>query len=180
MVDIQTVSIAVASASIVVAAVYYVLQLRHQTRMRDMEIGRMVASELNSEQGAQRYSIMMNMEWKDYDDFMEKYSSHSNPEIFSKWISQFMAWDTLGFFIKHKVVKTELLYELGGWIAIRVWEKYKDIIQHMRDESSARTLRGQDFQSNAEFFVQEMLRIKMKRDASFKDTLKPHRETSER
>ena len=179
MVDVQTVSITVASASIVIAVIYYVFELRHQTKMKDMEIGRMVAQDLNSEQGAQRYSIMMNMEWKDYDDFMEKYSSRSNPEIFSKWIAQFMAWDTLGFFIKHKVVKTELLYELGGWIAIRVWEKYKDIIQHMREESSAHALRGEDFWSNAEFFVQEMQRTKMKRDARFKDTQKTQKESSE-
>jgi len=179
MVDTYEISAVMAAVGVLVGVAYYILDMRHQTKMRDMELGRMVAQDLNSEQGARRYSIMMNMQWKDYDDFMQKYSSQSNPEIFSKWISQFMAWDTLGFFIKHKVVKTELLYELGGWIAIRVWEKYKDIIQHMREESSTHALRGQDFWSNAELFVQEMQRIKMKRDARFKDTQKTLKQTSE-
>jgi len=34
MVDIQTVSIVIASAGVFVAAIYYILQIRHQTRKR--------------------------------------------------------------------------------------------------------------------------------------------------
>jgi hypothetical protein len=34
MVDIQTVSIAIASAGVFLAAIYYILQIRHQTRIR--------------------------------------------------------------------------------------------------------------------------------------------------
>jgi len=34
MVDIQTVSIAIASAGVFAAAVYYILQLKHQTKIR--------------------------------------------------------------------------------------------------------------------------------------------------
>jgi hypothetical protein len=38
VIDIQTVSIAVASASIVVAVVYYILQLRHQSKVRQTDL----------------------------------------------------------------------------------------------------------------------------------------------
>lgn len=48
----------------------------------------------------------MTLEWKDYDDFMEKYG-YSNPEMFGKWVSQFFIWETQGILIKIKVVKAE-------------------------------------------------------------------------
>ena len=38
MVDIQTVSIAIASASVVAGVVYYALQLRHQDKMRHLDL----------------------------------------------------------------------------------------------------------------------------------------------
>jgi hypothetical protein len=37
MVDIQTVSIAIASASVVAGIVYYAFQVRHQTRLRETD-----------------------------------------------------------------------------------------------------------------------------------------------
>ena len=38
MVDIQTVSITIASASVVAGVVYYALQLKHQSRIRQTEL----------------------------------------------------------------------------------------------------------------------------------------------
>jgi len=78
VVDIQTVSIAIASAGVLVAAIYYMLTLRYNVMARRMELCRLVTSDLGSEQGCQRYATMMNMEWKDYEDFREKYG-YSNP-----------------------------------------------------------------------------------------------------
>jgi len=38
MVDIQTLSIAIASTSVVAGVVYYVLQIRHQTKLRQTDL----------------------------------------------------------------------------------------------------------------------------------------------
>jgi len=37
-VDIQTISIAIASTGVFLAAIYYIFQIRHQTRIRQTEI----------------------------------------------------------------------------------------------------------------------------------------------
>jgi len=172
MVDIQTVSIAIASASVFLAAIYYIFQLRYNMKAREMEICRLNTLDYASEQGMRRYATVMIMEWKDYEDFMEKYG-YSNPEMFGKWTSQFLTWETLGTLVKNKVVRAERLYDLGAYGAIRGWEKFKDIIQSRRGVAW-----GQDYMSNAEFFAQEMLRVKTKRDAGFKDKLKTLLNTS--
>jgi hypothetical protein len=162
MVDVTEISAVVAAVGVLVGVAYYILDLRHNTKAKEMELSRMIISDFNSEQGAQRWATIMNLEWKDYDDFMKKYSSRSNPEMFSTWASQFAAWDNIGFLIKRKVVKAETLYELGAWAAIQAWEKYKDIVQHLRDEQA-----HQDSWRNVEFLAQEMLRIKTKREQEF-------------
>jgi hypothetical protein len=48
VVDIQTVSIAVASASVTVAAIYYVWQIRHQTKIRKTDAFWRVYQSFNS------------------------------------------------------------------------------------------------------------------------------------
>jgi hypothetical protein len=60
------------------------------------------------------------------------------------------------------VVKAETLYELGAWAVIQTWEKYKDIVQHLRDKQA-----HHDAWRNVEFLAQEMLRIKIKREQEF-------------
>jgi len=171
MVGIVEISAMVAAAGMLVGVVYYILDIRYSMRAREMEMCRLVTSDFNSEQGIQRYATMMNMEWKDYEDFMEKYT-YSHPEMMGKWVSQFMAWDNMGFLIKSKVVTAEEQYYMGGFGAIMGWEKFKDIIQRRRDVAW-----GRDWLSNAEFFAQEMLKIKIRNDPSFKDKLETYKKT---
>jgi len=169
--EIQFAYYMLAATGVLVAAIYYIISLRYNMKARETEICRLATSDFHSEQGMQRYATVMTLEWKDYEDFMEKYG-YSNPEMFSKWTSQFFIWEAQGVLLKNKVVKAEKLYALGGYSAIRAWEKYKDIIQSRRDVAW-----GQDFWINAEFFAQEMLKIKTRNDASFKDKLETYRRT---
>ena len=56
--------------------------------------------------------------------------------------------------------------------SIRVWEKFKDIIQSRRDAAW-----GLDYMINFEYVAEEMLKIKTKHDTSFKDKLETYRRT---
>ena len=165
MVDITEISAVVAAAGIVVGVIYYILDLRHNAKAREMEICRLVVSDYDSEQAINRWATMMNMQWKDDKDFIEKYGQ-SNPEMLGKWSSWFFAWEMMGILLKNKVVRAEEMHDMGGYSAIYAWEKFNDIIQGLRD-----TMWGQDFWSNSEFFAQEMLKIKMKKELGFKDML---------
>jgi hypothetical protein len=170
VVGITEISSFVAAAGVLVAAIYYIINLRHNMKAREMEICRLVSSDYTSEQSIQRWATMMNMEWKDFKDFMKRYS-RLNPEMFSKWTAQFFAWEMMGILLKNKVVRAEEMHDLGGYSAINGWEKFKSVIQSLRDVAW-----GQDL-SNAEWFVQEMLKVKMKKDASSKDKMETYKKT---
>jgi len=74
--------------------------------------------------------------------------------------------ETLGILSKSGVIDIEKIYALGSYGSIRIWEKFKDVIQGRRDITW-----GQDYMINAEYIANEMLKIKMRHDASFKEKL---------
>jgi hypothetical protein len=156
--EIQFAYYMLAATGVLVGAIYYILSLRYNMKVREMEICRVSASDYASDQGMQRYAIMMTMEWKDYEDFVEKYG-YSHPEMFGKWASQFFMWEALGTLLKRKIIKAETIYVLGGYGAIAAWKKYKDIVQRERGRSVV------DYLSNAEFFAQEMLKVRTRNEA---------------
>ncbi|MCX6654174.1 MAG: hypothetical protein NTY03_03525, partial [Candidatus Bathyarchaeota archaeon] len=95
-----------------------------------------------------------------------------NPEIYSKWTSQLFMLETMGVLIKSGVAPAETLYYLGAYGVIRLWEKYKDIIQGRRDAAF-----GPDFMINVEYLADEMMKIKLRHDANFRDKLEVYNRT---
>jgi len=169
MVDITEISAVVAAAGVLIGVVYYIISLRYDMKTRETEISRMFTSEYVSDQGLQRYATVMTLEWKDHDDFMKKYG-YSNPEMFGKWVSQFFAYESMGSLLRNKVIKAETIYTMGGYGAIWAWDKYKDIIRSRREVAW-----GRDYMKDFEFFAQEMLKMKTRNDASFKDKLEAYK-----
>ena len=169
--DVQTIGVLVTAASVTVAAIYYMFTLRINMKAREMEICRLAMVDMSSQPGLHRYATVMTLEWKDYEDFMQRYG-YSNPEIYSKWCSQLFMLETMGVLVKSGVTPAETLYYLGGYGVLRLWEKYRDIIQGRRDAAF-----GQDFMINFEYFAGEMMKIKMRHDASFKEKLEAYNRT---
>jgi len=73
MIDIQTVSIVIASASVVAGVVYYSLQLRHQTKSRKTDAFWRVHQSFNSKEFLEATFKVWNLQFEDYDDFLKKY-----------------------------------------------------------------------------------------------------------
>ena len=73
MVDISTVSIVIASSGVLVAAIYYVLQIRHQTKLRQMDLVMRLDSAFTSKELTEAGLMVGWGEYKDYNDLVEKY-----------------------------------------------------------------------------------------------------------
>jgi len=59
------------SAGILVAAIYYVLELRHQARMRQTDLVMRLYSTLGSTEFQKAWQRFMTTEYNNYDDFVE-------------------------------------------------------------------------------------------------------------
>jgi len=69
MVDIPSVSIVIASAGVLVVAIYYVLQIRRQTKLRQTDMVIRLYATFGSTEFQKAYQKVASLEFEDYADF---------------------------------------------------------------------------------------------------------------
>lgn len=170
MVDIQTAYYMVAATGVLIAAAYYIANIRATQRnlkltleTRKLQLLTSFSQRLFDYEGSKRYVELMNMNWRDWDDYEKKYGSDFNLDNAANRTSTFLAYDLLGSLLREKVVDAETLYNLNSHFAIFLWFKFDGLIDYLRKEYF-----GDDFLQDFEFLAQEMLKIKLKRDPTFK------------
>lgn len=130
MVDVQTISIAIASSGILVAAVYYVLQLRHQSRMRQTDqVMRLYATFASIE--FQKASLkMMGVEFEDYTDYVKKYGA--DIEVRTALNSVGLFFEGVGVLTERKLISMDLVDDLFSTDILQAWEKIKPVAEGVR------------------------------------------------
>ena len=125
MVDIQTVSIAIASAGVFAASIYYILQIRHQNRMRQTDLVMKLYSQFSSLEFQKVWYEVLKREAKDYYDYEKKYgfAEYSIIDIF---------FEGIGILLKRKLIGIELVDDMFTTPVKWTWEKMKDITLELR------------------------------------------------
>ena len=145
MVDFQTVSIAIASASVVAGVVYYSLLLRNQNRQMELQ------NKIRQADLAIRINLWLNMsgveftqmnmrfsaiEFKDYEDFVKKYGpliGSDSPESVSFHVtSNYFA--AVGVLLKRKLIDIDIVGDLWGEYAIYAWNRREPLIRGFRKQ----------------------------------------------
>jgi hypothetical protein len=137
---LQTVSIAIASAGVFVAAVYYVLQIRHQDRMRHLDLFMRFYSIWGSEDINKAHRRLNVIKVADYDSFVKKHgpmpgSEEAEPSQIWSDIDR-IGWffNVMGFLVKEKTVHIKLVDELLGYWVIKAWEIMKLLVYGWRKQ----------------------------------------------
>jgi hypothetical protein len=133
MVDIQilqTVSIAVASAGILVAAIYYVFQLRHQAKIRQTDLVMRLYATFGSTEFQKAYLKMMGVESEDYADYVKKYGA--DIEVRTALNSVGMFFEGIGVLAKRKLISMDLVDDLFSTNILQAWEKIKPVAEGVR------------------------------------------------
>ncbi|MCX6655559.1 MAG: hypothetical protein NTY03_10640 [Candidatus Bathyarchaeota archaeon] len=122
-----------------------------------------ITNQLLSEEGERRYYELLNMEWKDYDDFEKKYGSDYNLDNAAKRMNVWKIYNTIGTLVREKLIELEVIYSIDDVNSCFLWSKFKDVITENRKRYG-----GKDIFSDFEFLNNELLRIKLSRDPSYK------------
>jgi len=142
MVDIQTVSIMLASASVIAGVVYYSLQIRHQNlqiqqqnKLRQTDLIMRLYSVFISKEFEEAWYKVSGLEFRDYDDFVGKYGSiFSETPINVAFAMVTMFFDGMGVLLHRKLADFDLIYDLfRGGITV-TWEKVKPVIEGYRKQ----------------------------------------------
>ncbi len=119
MVDIQTVSIAIASASVVAGVIYYTLQIRHQNKMRQTDLVMKLYSQFNNLEFQKVWEEVLNRQGKDYDDYHNKYGMAEVTAVG-------MFFEGIGILLKRKLIDLELVDDMFTTPIKWTWEKIKE------------------------------------------------------
>ena len=133
MVDIQTVSIVIASAGVFVAAIYYIFQIRHQTRMRQTDVLMRLYQDWGREDLQKACETVVELKFSDYDDYVKKYGTSGS--VVTDWFRVAWFFNGIGVLLQSKLADIALVDKLFGYMVISLWEKLKPVIEGMKKQS---------------------------------------------
>jgi hypothetical protein len=155
MVDVQTVSIAIASASVVAGVVYYIFQIRHQGKTRQMDMIMRLYSYYCSEEFSRASGRYLATEFKDLGDFQEKYGIVGENPVTTAYYIVSTFFEGVGALLKKKLADPELLYDL--FMVKAYWKKVEPIIEDLRQYFEEPKL-----YENFEYLYNEMKKMEQK------------------
>jgi hypothetical protein len=125
MVDIQTVSIAIASASVVAGVIYYAFQIRHQAKLRKTDLLVRLCSIWQGKDWLEAWDKVDSLET---DDLIKMRAEHRMVEI----NQVYSFFDEIGILLQMRLVDINLVEKLLHGHIIRTWEKLKPALEYGR------------------------------------------------
>jgi hypothetical protein len=129
--EIQTVSIAVASAGVFIAAIYYTLQIRHQAKQRQTDMVMRLYATFGSTDFQKAYQKVANIEFENFADFRKKYVA--DIEVRATIYSVVIFFEGIGVLVKRKLINMDLVDDLFTNPISQTWEKVAPIVKGMRE-----------------------------------------------
>jgi hypothetical protein len=158
MVDIvllQSASYVAAAIGVCIAAFYYALNLRETNKNRRITFTNSVMQQLLSEEGVRNEMICYTMQWNDFEDFKRKYDSRVNLESYSKRMSLWLQYESLGHLYRSGLIDLDTVASICGAFVPYDWLKFKPIIEEYR-----KTDFGPTSFSNFEYLAEAIMRVK--------------------
>ena len=157
--DLNTLSILLTGIGLIIAIIYYTLTLNNTNKTRQAQLFMTV---YNNHISIPSMTIMQELQWewnwKDYDDFVTKYSYPNNMEALVKFSHYFASLEGLGVLCKKGLIDPELVYDSQYTSIIHNWEKFLPIIEELRLRMNTPHL-----YEDPEYLYNQMIRIRTKR-----------------
>jgi hypothetical protein len=160
--EIQAAYYMVAATGVLVAAAYYVLNMKATLETRRIGLMQNILTKIANEEGQKRFFDLMNYTWTDYEDFDDKYGSEKNPEAAANRMEVWTNLNTVGLMVRKGLVSMDDIYSMGMVSIHFFWEKYKPIVEETRRRYNP------DLCRELEYLAGEMLRYVQFKDPSFR------------
>jgi hypothetical protein len=165
MVDIYEISAVVAAVGVVIGVVYYVLDMRNQTRMRKTDMLMKLYQSSTNNEFMDAFWKVMSLQVKDYQDYVKQYGSLSETDnpMNRAFFTTATFYEMVGVLLLRKLIDLVTVYDVwGSSNPVMIFEKIKPIVLGLR----------RDFNEPAFFMGFEYLCAELKRNESqLKNTL---------
>ena len=137
-ITVQIILSTLQTAGLLVGIFYYIMTLRNQQKnqraaeeSQQLQFIMQIAS-LTGHEGNKMAIELLNMEWKDYDEFERKYGSDNNPDNYAKRNTLLGAYNMMGLALKRGLVDRDLLFETLGYGLTTTWAKFEGVLMEIR------------------------------------------------
>jgi hypothetical protein len=135
--DISSITGIITAVGVVVGVIYYILEIRHQTRIRETDLAiRMNPSfNLTAIEAQQAMAKVIALEYKDYDDFAKKYGSMlSDTPTTMAVVTVCNYFEAIGYLRKRRLLGIDYTWDMAGEITIGMWEKIGPVVEGLRKQ----------------------------------------------
>jgi len=129
--DITSISAMVAAAGVLVGVVYYILDMRNQTKQRQTDMVMRIYAAWESMELRRAHLKLIELEFEDYADYARK-CGFEEKAAFSSVVIFF---EGLGVLVKRKLISMDLVDDLISSEIVRTWEKIKPLVEGARKKT---------------------------------------------
>jgi hypothetical protein len=130
--EIQAAYYMVAATGVLVAAAFYILNIRETMRNRRGTFSSNVRAFSCSEAWVKAYLEASKMQWADYEDFEKKYGWEVNTELATKRYVVLARYDLMGRQYRTGLIDLDDIGAFNGFNLVWTWLKFKPIIEESR------------------------------------------------
>jgi hypothetical protein len=127
---ITEISAVIAAAGLLVGVAYYVLDMRHQSKVRQTDMVMRLYATFGSTEFLKAYQTIMGAEFEDYEDYLKRYSTNADVRLALMSVGTY--FEGIGMLVKRKLVSMDLIDDLLNANILSTWEKIKPIAIGMR------------------------------------------------
>jgi hypothetical protein len=152
--EIQAVYYMVAATGVLVAAAYYVFNMKQTMENKKAQLFAQITQITQTKDFLKDTNELMNLQWTDFDDFARKYDSAIDRDNYSKRAQMWTIMDSVGYYLKKRQIDIEQANTvMQGFYPIWVWGKYGDIIKRYRV-----ILKIPTYYENFEYLVDQLVK----------------------
>ncbi len=151
MLGVTEISAVVAAVGVVIGVIYYILEMRHQNKVRQTDLITRLSYDVSVNKEFLEATIdVMKTQFSDYDDFVKKFGdpiSRNQVPLSFMMVGNF--FEQIGVLYRNKLIDIPLVIQL--FPVSMLWEKMKPLAEGMRSE-----YHNPGFFEHFEYFYDEM------------------------
>ena len=130
---ISTISIVIASVGVIVAVIYYFFYIRYLRKVRQTDLIMRLATFPLTKEFLDADTQVLNLDYKDYDDFVKQYGPFSSRKPIHLAIRQIINYfEILGVLAEEKLIDASFIFK---FIAIDArWKRVEPIVQEFAND----------------------------------------------
>jgi hypothetical protein len=151
VVDVTEISAIIVAGGVLIGVFYYVLEMRHQEKMRKTDLVVRLYSTWVSKEFSEATLKTWNLEFKGYDDFVKKYGPwFSDTEVYAalRMVGNF--FELLSILLSSDLVDVNMVANTFGIPIETTWKKIKPLVE------GGRKIYGPYLYYNFEYLYNEM------------------------